>query len=88
MWVRVCLILVWSCQAQARAAPRFFLDHFCRRSAVVDRLCSRISRTSGQGGRHLRFPHKTPLTNLLLALLDKVGVPADHLGDSTGALSL
>jgi hypothetical protein len=39
-----------------------------------------------QGGRHLRFPRGTPMTNLLLTLLDKVDVHADTLGDSTGRL--
>ena len=39
-----------------------------------------------QGGRHLRYPAKTPVTNLFLTVLDKVGVPVDTLGDSTGRL--
>jgi len=38
------------------------------------------------GGRHLVFPEDTPMTNLLLSMLDKVGVEADSLGDSTGRL--
>jgi hypothetical protein len=37
-----------------------------------------------KGGRHLVYPDDTPLTNLQLTLLDKMGVPADALGDSTG----
>ena len=37
-----------------------------------------------KGGRHLVFPAETPMTNLLLSMLDKVGVPAETLGDSTG----
>ena len=37
-----------------------------------------------KGGRHLVYPDATPLTNLQLTLLDKLGVPADRLGDSTG----
>jgi hypothetical protein len=40
--------------------------------------------TSIQGGRHLVYPEGTPLTNLHVTLLDKVGVPVDRLGDSTG----
>jgi hypothetical protein len=40
-----------------------------------------------QGGRHLRVPEGTPLTNLQLTLLDKVGVPTEQLGDSTGQLT-
>jgi hypothetical protein len=39
-------------------------------------------------GRHLTFPAETPMTNLLLAMLDKVGVPAETLGDSTGRLDI
>ncbi len=37
-----------------------------------------------KGGRHLIYPEGTPLTNLHVTLLDKVGVPVDKLGDSTG----
>ena len=40
------------------------------------------------GGRYLRFPgDTTPLTNLYLTMLDKVGVPTEKLGDSTGKLN-
>ena len=38
--------------------------------------------------RHVRYPKGTPLTNLQLALLDKMDVPVDRLGDSTGTLNL
>ena len=37
-----------------------------------------------KGGRHLVYPEHTPLTNLQLTLLDKLGIPAEKLGDSTG----
>ncbi len=37
-----------------------------------------------RGGRHLVYPEDTPLTNLQLTLLHKIGVPAEKLGDSTG----
>jgi hypothetical protein len=45
---------------------------------------------SGQikGGRHLRYPKDTPVANLYLTLLDKLGVPVESLGDSTGKLEL
>src|SRR5688572_16492581 len=36
------------------------------------------------GGRHLVYPQDTPLTNLQLTLLHKMGVPVERLGDSTG----
>jgi hypothetical protein len=40
------------------------------------------------GGRYLCFPgDTTPLTNLYLTMLDKVGVPTEKLGDSTGKLN-
>jgi len=40
------------------------------------------------GGRHIKFPgDTTPLTNLYLTMLDKVGVPTEKLGDSTGRLN-
>jgi hypothetical protein len=41
-----------------------------------------------EGDRHLVLPPETPMTNLLLAMLDKVGVPTESLGDSTGPLSI
>ena len=37
-----------------------------------------------KGGRHLIYPEHTPLTNLQLTLLNKLGVPAESLGDSNG----
>jgi Protein of unknown function (DUF1552) len=41
-----------------------------------------------KGGRHIKFPDRTPMTNLLLTLMDKAGVPQEKLGDSTGKLEL
>jgi len=41
-----------------------------------------------QGGRHVRYKEGTPLTNLELTLLDKLGVPLQQLGDSTGKVDL
>lgn len=43
---------------------------------------------AGTGGRHTRYPEDTPLANLHLSLLDKMGVPLDALGHSTGRLPL
>jgi hypothetical protein len=37
-------------------------------------------------GRHLVYPEQTPLANLHVSLLDKLGVDVDRIGDSTGAL--
>ena len=39
-----------------------------------------------QGGRHVAYPRNTPLNNLYLSMLDRVGVPTPALGDSTGPL--
>ncbi len=36
------------------------------------------------GGRHIRFAEPTPLANLHLTLLDKVGVRIDSFADSRG----
>jgi hypothetical protein len=41
-----------------------------------------------RGGRHVRLPKGTPLTNLHLTLLDRLGVRVDQLGDSTGELQM
>ena len=40
-----------------------------------------------KGGRHIRFEKPTPLANLHLSLLDKVGVRLDSFVDSTGRVS-
>ena len=37
-----------------------------------------------KGGRHVRYPAETPVTNLWMTLLDRMGVPAEQLGDATG----
>ncbi len=37
-----------------------------------------------KGGRHLRYSEYTPITNLFLTVLDKLGVTAETIGDSTG----
>lgn len=41
-----------------------------------------------KGGRHLVYPVDTPMTNLLVSMLDRSGIPAETLGDSTGLLEL
>jgi hypothetical protein len=49
-----------------------------------------VGSAAGQlrGGRHIVYKQETPMTNLLLSMLDKVGVQAEKLGDSTGRLEL
>jgi len=56
-------------------------DHVNLRLLVAGGGTGRI-----KGGRHLRFASGTPVANLHLTLLDKLGVPAEHLGDSTGTI--
>ncbi len=41
-----------------------------------------------RGGRHLRYPETTPMTNLILTMLDTLGVGVESLGDSTGRLDI
>ncbi len=45
---------------------------------------------SGQlkGGRHMIYPAHTPMSNLMLSLLDKLGVRQASFGDSTGKLEI
>ena len=40
-----------------------------------------------KGGRHIAHKTGTPLANLHLTLLNKMGVPIDKLGDSNGQMS-
>ena len=40
-----------------------------------------------KGGRHLSYPEGTPMSNLLMSVLDKAGVEQEKVGDSTGLLS-
>ena len=56
-------------------------DHFPLPSLVVGGAAGRL-----KGGRHLKYPDHTPMANLLVTLLDKVGVELNNLGDATGAL--
>ncbi|QDU87623.1 hypothetical protein Pla175_09880 [Pirellulimonas nuda] len=37
-------------------------------------------------GRHIAYPQETPMTNLYLSMLERVGAPVDRIGDSTGPL--
>ena len=41
-----------------------------------------------KGGRHIRNPKKTPMANLLLAMLDKMQVSTEKFGDSTGRVEI
>ena len=41
-----------------------------------------------KGGRHLTYQDRPPMANLLVTLMDKMDVPIDHIGRSTGKLPL
>ena len=41
-----------------------------------------------KGNQHIVMPEHTSLANLLLTILDKVDVPADSFGDSTGRIEI
>jgi len=40
------------------------------------------------GGKHIRLPEETPVSNLLVTMLDKVGVPVDGFADSNGTVDI
>jgi uncharacterized protein DUF1552 len=56
-------------------------DHFPLPNLVVGGAAGRM-----KGGRHLRYPDHTPMTNLLVSMLDKAGVRQESLCDSSGTL--
>ncbi len=39
-----------------------------------------------QPGRHIRYEKETPMTNLFMSMLERVGAPVERVGDSTGKL--
>src|ERR1700733_3073663 len=51
-------------------------------TALVGRACGQI-----KGSRHVNFPDRTPLANVLLTMLQRTGVNIDKVGDSTGAIA-
>jgi hypothetical protein len=54
----------------------------------TDLPCLLAGNLGGQfkTGQHLVYPENTPMTNLLVTILDKTGVHIEKLGDSTGLL--
>ena len=38
-------------------------------------------------GRHIVYQRETPVTNLFVTMLERMGVQSEHLGDSTGKLA-
>jgi hypothetical protein len=56
-------------------------DHFPLPNLVIGGAAGRM-----KGGRHLKYADHTPMTNLLVTMLDKAGVRQETLGDSSGRL--
>jgi hypothetical protein len=57
-------------------------DQYPLPTAIIGGGCGKL-----KGGQHLRYAEHTPLSNVLLTILDRAGVPADKVGDSTGKLA-
>lgn len=57
-------------------------DHYPLPNVLVGGGAGRI-----KGGMHLKYPDRTPMTNLVLTMLNKAGVELDSLGDSTGLIT-
>ena len=57
-------------------------NHFPLPNLVLGGASGRL-----KGNRHLKYPDHTPMTNLLLSVLDKAGVDLETLGDSTGKMT-
>ena len=58
-------------------------NHFPLPLLVAGGGCGKL-----EGGRHVKFAERTPMSNLLLAILEKGGVERQSLGDSTGMLTI
>jgi len=58
-------------------------DHWPLPSAIIGRAGGRI-----KGGQHIMAPERAPVSNLMLTILDRVGVPleAKDFGDATGLI--
>jgi hypothetical protein len=72
------LILYGSCMSNSNVHNHSPLPVFIGGSA-----CGQV-----KGGRHLKFPDETPMSNLLATILDKAGVHEDKVGDGTGLLAI
>ena len=57
-------------------------DHWPLPISIVGKAGGRI-----KGGQHIMTPERTPVSNLMLTILDRVGVPQEKLGDATGLIS-
>ncbi|MDG1852515.1 MAG: hypothetical protein P8J44_10410, partial [Gammaproteobacteria bacterium] len=54
-------------------------DHYPLPSVIVGKGGGTI-----RGGQHIRAEERTPVSNLMLTVLDRIGVHEESFGDSTG----
>src|SRR4029453_5630123 len=57
-------------------------NHFPLPTLVIGGGCGKI-----KGNQHIKYPDQTQLSNLLLTLLQRAGVPEEKVGNSTGVFS-
>jgi hypothetical protein len=57
-------------------------DHFPLPTAIVGGACGKL-----KGNQHLKYKDHTPIANLHVALLNRVGIPTQSFGDSSGELA-
>jgi hypothetical protein len=57
-------------------------DHYPLPTAIVGRAGGRI-----KGNQHIVAPEHTPVTNLMMTILDRVGVTPEETGDATGLIA-
>lgn len=67
-------ILVWG----SNMSDSNVHNHFPLPTAIVGGGAGKL-----KGNRHLRYPDKTPIADMHLTLLDRLGVPMEEFGDST-----
>lgn len=58
-------------------------DHFPLPAVIAGKAGGRIA-----GGRHIRVPDRTPLSNLLVGMMHAARIPVEKFGDSNGAVAL
>jgi hypothetical protein len=50
-------------------------------------LAGRGGDTFLSPGRHIAYQRETPVANLFATMIERMGVRAEHVGDSTGRLA-
>jgi len=57
-------------------------DHWPLPATIVGKAGGRI-----KGNQHIMTPDRTPVANLMMTILDRVGVPSSEMGDATGLIA-